>query len=78
MTWPSRPATVVETTVCAPTGLLPGPDCPAPMRELFVSGTEPTRPESFYVRQPDGRIGIDPPAEARAWALEAGYRVVSR
>jgi penicillin-binding protein 1C len=78
MTWPSRPAGIVETTVCAPTGLLPGPDCAAPMRELFVSGTAPTRAESFYVRQADGRIAVDPPLEARAWALEAGYRVVSR
>jgi penicillin-binding protein 1C len=78
MTWPSRPAGIVETTVCAPTGLLPGPDCLAPMRELFVSGTQPTVAETFYVRQPDGRVAVDPPAEARAWALEAGYRVVAR
>lgn len=78
MTWPSRPAGVVEATVCAPTGLRPGPDCPSPMRELFVAGTEPTTVERSYVRQPDGRIAFDPPAEARAWYAEAGYRLVTR
>lgn len=78
MTWPARPAGLVERAVCAPTGLLPGPDCPAQMRELFVAGTEPTRPERLYVRGPDGRIAYDPPAEARAWYLENGYRVITR
>jgi penicillin-binding protein 1C len=78
MTWPSRPAGIVEATVCAPTGLLPGPDCPSPMRELFIEGTQPTARERFFVRQADGRVAIDPPAESRAWAEQAGYRLVSR
>lgn len=78
MTWPARPAGLIERTVCAPTGLLPGTDCPSPMRELFVTGTEPTSVERSYVRGPDGRIAFDPPAEARAWYLENGYRVAAR
>jgi penicillin-binding protein 1C len=78
MTWPSRPAGIVEATVCAPTGLLPGRDCPSPMRELFIEGTQPTARERFYQRQADGRIAIDPPVESRAWAEQAGYRLVRR
>ncbi len=78
MTWPAAPAGLVERTVCAPTGLLPGADCPAPMRELFVSGTEPTVAERSYVRSSDGRVAFEPPAEARAWYVENGYRVVTR
>ena len=67
-----RPAGIVETTVCAPTGLLPGPDCPSPVRELFVAGTEPTAQERYYARDADGRITVDPPIEARDWARAAG------
>lgn len=78
MTWPARPSGLIERTVCAPTGLLPGAHCPSPMRELFVAGTEPTAAERSYVREADGRIAFDPPAEARLWYLEAGYRVAAR
>ena len=78
MTWPAPPAGLVERTVCAPTGLLPGAHCPSPMRELFVAGTEPTAVESSYVRGSDGRIAFDPPAEARGWYLANGYRVTAR
>lgn len=78
MSWPARPAGIVEATVCAPTGLRPGRDCPSPARELFVAGTEPTRQERYYVRRADGHIAIDPPPEALGWALAAGYAVASR
>jgi len=72
MTRFARPAGIVEATVCSPTGLLPGPDCPAPVRELFVAGTEPTAVERYYSRDREGRISIDPPLEARDWARAAG------
>lgn len=78
MSWYERPAGIIETTVCAPTGLLPGPDCQSPVRELFVSGTEPVGREAYWVRNDDGRIAIDPPAEARAWASDAGLLVAAR
>jgi penicillin-binding protein 1C len=68
----ARPSGIIETTVCAPTGLLPGPDCPSPVRELFVAGTEPTAHERYYSRDADGRITVDPPTEARDWARAAG------
>jgi penicillin-binding protein 1C len=70
MSWYARPANVVETTVCAPTGLLPGPFCPSPTRELFVAGTEPTAHESYYSSD-----GVNPPIDARAWASDAGLRL---
>ncbi len=67
-----RPAGIVDATVCAPTGLLPGPDCASPTREIFASGTAPTEREHYYLKDPDGRISIDPPIEAREWARAAG------
>src|SRR5256712_1567494 len=72
MSWYARPAGIVEATVCAPTGLLPGPDCPSPVRELFMAGTVPGESERYYGRDADGRITIDPPLEARCWAKRAG------
>ena len=75
MTWYARPPGIVEATVCAPTGLLPGPDCPSPVRELFVAGTQPVAREHYYSRSTDGAIAIDPPTEARAWARDAGLQL---
>jgi penicillin-binding protein 1C len=77
MSWYAAPAGLIEETVCAPTGLLPGRDCPSPVRELFVAGTEPVARESYYLRGSDGRITIDPPVEARAWAHDAGLALVN-
>jgi penicillin-binding protein 1C len=76
-TWRTRPAGVVETTICSPTGLLPGADCPSPMRELFVAGTAPIDRESYYRRDNNGRIAINPPLEARTWAIDSGLNVDS-
>ena len=78
MSWYARPADVVEATVCAPTGLLPGSDCQSPVRELFVAGTAPVTHESYYQRDAEGRIAIDPPVEARTWAYDAGLSVSGR
>jgi penicillin-binding protein 1C len=75
MSWYTRPPGIVEATVCAPTGLLPGPYCPSPVRELFVAGTEPVAHERYYTRSPDGSIAVDPPTDARAWARDAGLRL---
>jgi len=72
-----RPAGIVEATVCAPTGLLPGPACPSPVRELFVAGTEPTERERYYARAADGTTVVSPPLEALAWARDAGLVVSS-
>lgn len=75
--WPAPPPDVVRTTVCSPTGLLPGPDCPSPVAEWFVRGTEPRATERFYVRSSDGQLRIAPPPEARAWASDAGFGLIA-
>ena len=72
-----RPAGIVDATICSPTGLLPGPDCASPTREIFAAGTAPTESERYYVRDVDGRIAIDPPIEARDWARAAGLTLRS-
>src|SRR5438093_2315075 len=72
-----RPAGIVDATICSPTGLLPGPDCAAPLRQLLVAGTVPTDHETYYFKDTDGRITIDPPIEARDWARAAGLTLRS-
>src|SRR5439155_14300609 len=67
----------VDATVCAPTGLLPGPDCASPTREIFAAGSVPTEREHYYMKDLDGRISIDPPIEARDWARAAGFTLRS-
>lgn len=70
------PASVSQKSVCMPTGLLPGPDCPLVESEWFVRGTEPIAEENYYVLSPmTGQITINAPAEARPWLAEAGYRL---
>lgn len=46
----TRPASVKEVTICAPSGLLPTPECPRLRREYFIAGTEPTSPDDQFVR----------------------------
>src|SRR5438309_1983526 len=72
-----RPAGIVDATVCAPTGLLPGADCASPTREIFAAGSVPTEREHYYSKDADGRISIDPPIEARDWARAAGLTLRS-
>lgn len=43
-----RPEGIVALTVCAFSGLLPGPGCLHQRRELFFAGTEPTRVCTFH------------------------------
>ncbi|MGD2207480.1 MAG: PBP1A family penicillin-binding protein [Anaerolineae bacterium] len=45
-----RPEGLVEVKVCALSGLLPGPDCPHRVTELFLEGTEPTETCSMHQR----------------------------
>ncbi|RME56492.1 MAG: penicillin-binding protein, partial [Caldilineae bacterium] len=48
----TRPARIKELTICAPSGLLPSPDCPRLRRERFIAGTEPTQEDDQFVRVP--------------------------
>jgi penicillin-binding protein 1C len=77
MTWYAPPPGIVTATICAPTGLLPGADCPSPTEEIFATGTVPLEHERYWVRLADGRTAIDPPAEARAWATDAGFALAA-
>ena len=76
MSWYAPPRGIVEATVCAPTGLLPGADCLAPTEEIFAEGTVPRDHERYWVRLADGTMAVDPPMEARAWAADAGLQLV--
>ncbi|MGQ9689274.1 MAG: penicillin-binding protein 1C [Desulfobaccales bacterium] len=59
-----RPEGIVSRTVCAFSGLLPGPGCVHQRRELFVAGTEPTQTCTFHEhREPWLRI----PTSFAAW-----------
>ena len=48
--WYERPSTIIDKTVCTPSGLLPTPSCTGSNQrnEIFVAGTEPTRPDNMW------------------------------
>jgi membrane peptidoglycan carboxypeptidase len=45
----ARPTGLIETDICSDSGLLPGPNCPATRRELFIAGTAPDRPDNTHI-----------------------------
>ncbi len=78
-----RPNGVVDVTVCAPSGLLPTPECPRVKREIFIAGTEPTRPDDQFITvSVDRQTGLPatadtPPARIQErvyWLLGPEYR----
>ncbi len=44
----ARPPDISEMQVCYPSGLLPTAACPEVVREVFLSGNEPTYPDNLY------------------------------
>jgi 1A family penicillin-binding protein len=68
-----QPADLVEVEVCALSGLLPNPDCPHRVKELFLAGTEPR--ETCAMHQ---RIAVDRETGLRATANTPPERVVER
>ncbi len=56
----SAPTGVSQADVCDPSGLLPSVDCPATVKEVFLSGSEPTQVDTLYkkiaVNRETGRI----------------------
>jgi hypothetical protein len=42
------PAGVTESDVCDPSGYLPTADCPDIVREVFLSGSEPTQSDNLF------------------------------
>jgi 1A family penicillin-binding protein len=68
-----RPDGLVEVEVCALSGLLPGPDCPHRVKELFVAGTEPTATCTMHQR-----VAIDRATGLRAGKDTPPERIVER
>jgi membrane peptidoglycan carboxypeptidase len=68
-----KPLRIVKSTICAPSGLLPTPDCPRLRGERFIAGTEPTRPDDQFQRIP-----IDLATGLRAVEDTPSERVVER
>ena len=46
----TRPPGIVEREVCALSGLLPTPECPERVRELFAPSNVPNKPDDMYRR----------------------------
>lgn len=46
----ARPEGLVRTTICALSGKLPTPDCPATIEEWFIAGTEPHERDDIFQR----------------------------
>ena len=44
----SVPAGITNIEVCDPSGLLPTPDCPTVINEIFIPGSEPTQLDTLY------------------------------
>jgi membrane peptidoglycan carboxypeptidase len=51
----STPPGVVQVEVCDPSGLLPSEDCPNTVKDVFLSGTEPTSVDTLYRKIPVNR-----------------------
>lgn len=62
-----EPENIVRVPVCLASGLLPTAECPQVVRELFVKGNEPTKPDDiwkpFRIFVPNGKLAtaFDPP-----------------
>lgn len=46
----ARPDGLRDVEICAPSGMLPAPECPRTRRELFADGTQPTQPDTQFQR----------------------------
>lgn len=68
--WPAPPG-IVEREVCVTSGLLANGVCPKTRVEKFMAGTEPTRPDTWYV-------ALDVDAESGFLATPACQRNVVR
>jgi membrane carboxypeptidase/penicillin-binding protein len=69
----SHPEGLVEAQVCALSGLLPGPDCPHRVTELFLANTEPTETCGWH-----RRVAIDRATGLQATADTPAERIVER
>ena len=68
-----RPAGIVDMSICAPSGMLPTPDCPRTVNERFIHGTEPTQPDNQFVR-----IAVDRTTGLRADATTPKAQILEK
>ncbi|MGE5139201.1 MAG: transglycosylase domain-containing protein, partial [Rudaea sp.] len=72
-----EPPGMVRVDVCATSGLLPTPECPQIVKELFIKGTEPKQRDNiwqaFRIFKPNGKLAtaFDPPdqVETKVFAV---------
>jgi membrane carboxypeptidase/penicillin-binding protein PbpC len=69
----ARPPGIVEQSVCAEGGMLPGPACPATRIERFVAGSEPRQVDTEHVA-----VQVDRLLGCRAAAGYPAARVTTR
>jgi len=69
------PETLARTRVCALSGLVPGPDCPATVAELLRPAQRPRAACAWHGRDKRGRAVVAWPPLYRAWAAEQGLVV---
>jgi membrane carboxypeptidase/penicillin-binding protein PbpC len=77
-----RPKDIQEIAICAPSGMLPSPNCQRVRNERYIPGTEPTKVDDQFVSVPVDRATglaatITTPANRRAdriyWMLPPEY-----
>jgi penicillin-binding protein 1C len=70
-----EPPGMDHVDVCATSGLLPTPECPQVVKELFIKGTEPTQHDNiwqaFRIFAPNGKLAtaFDPPDQVKTQVL---------
>jgi penicillin-binding protein 1C len=69
------PKGLQSLNICEISGLLPTPNCLNQIKELFVTGTQPTKTDNFHQEfdcssPDDSTIYINYPQEYQEWALE--------
>lgn len=67
-----QPDGLLKLEVCDLSGLLPTENCQHTKTEWFISGTQPTMPDTFYQRTASGDIVLNIPIEAQDWARSQG------
>ncbi|CAG0973520.1 penicillin-binding protein 1C [Anaerolineales bacterium] len=72
----TQPDGLIQFEVCDLSGLVPTPACQHTKTEWFISGTQPTTPDTFYQFSPTGEIVLDLPIEARDWAKSQGLPIL--
>lgn len=72
-----EPQGMSHVDVCATSGLLPTPECPQVVKELFIKGTEPTQRDNiwqaFRIFVPNGKLAtaFDPPDQVKTQVFPA-------